>query len=215
MARHHDGRFIVFEGIDGAGTTTQSHRYAAYLRERRRPVHVTHEPSEGPVGLMLRLGLNSRLKLGASNQAQCMALLFAADRLDHVAHEIEPHLRDGTVVICDRYDMSSIAYQTATSRDDDKEAFEAWVRALNRFAPRPDATIVLDVSPEEADRRRRARLEAQELYEDLDLQAQLAALYRDAEALVPGDRVIRIDGDQSADAVAADVQAALAEIISR
>ncbi|MCA9623399.1 MAG: dTMP kinase, partial [Myxococcales bacterium] len=172
---------MVFEGIDGAGTTTQSHRYAAYLRERRRPVHVTHEPSEGPVGLMLRLGLNSRLKLGASNQAQCMALLFAADRLDHVAHEIEPHLRDGTVVICDRYDMSSIAYQTATSRDDDKEAFEAWVRALNRFAPRPDATIVLDVSPEEADRRRRARLEAQELYEDLDLQAQQAALYRDAE----------------------------------
>ena len=78
MTRGHDGVFIVFEGIDGAGTTTQCDRYATHLRASKRVVHVTCEPSEGPVGGLLRLGLAGRLRLGASNQAQTMALLFAA-----------------------------------------------------------------------------------------------------------------------------------------
>lgn len=213
MSREHEGKFIVFEGIDGAGTTTQSERYAAFLGRQRRVVHVTHQPSDGPVGSLLRLGLAGRLKLGASNQAQCMALLFAADRLDHVAHEIEPHLRDGAAVICDRYDLSSIAYQTATVRGEDTSAFETWVREINRYAPRPDATIVLDVSPEEAERRRQERLGALDLYEETELQRQLAELYARAETLVPGDRVIRVDGNQPLDAVSDAVRAALAEVI--
>jgi dTMP kinase len=209
----HDGCFIVFEGIDGAGTTTQSQRYAAHLRGRRRPVHVTREPSDGPIGVLLRLGLSGRVQLGASNQAQAMALLFAADRLDHVAHEIEPHLRDGLVVISDRYDLSSIAYQTATSRDADTTAFESWVRELNRYAPRPDAVVVLDVSPEVAERRRRDRLGALELYEESALQKKLAELYRQAERLAPGDNVVRIDGDRDADAVTRAIIAALEPIV--
>jgi dTMP kinase len=213
MSREHEGKFIVFEGIDGAGTTTQSERYAAFLRRDRRVVHVTREPSDGPVGTLLRLGLAGRLQLGASNQAQCMALLFAADRLDHVAHEIEPHLRDGAVVISDRYDLSSIAYQTATTREEDTAGFESWVRSLNRYAPRPDATIVLEVSPEEAERRRQERLGALELYEESELQRQLVQLYARAESLVPGDRIIRIDGNQSLDAVTEAVQQALADIV--
>ncbi|HHH30938.1 MAG TPA: dTMP kinase [Polyangiaceae bacterium] len=213
MARDHDGRFIVFEGIDGAGTTTQSERYAAFLRGERRVVHVTHQPSDGPIGSMLRLGLGGRLQLGASNQAQCMALLFAADRLDHVAHQIEPHLRDGAVVICDRYDLSSIAYQTATARTEDREAFEIWVRELNRYAPRPDATVVLDVTPEEAERRRQERLGALELYEETALQRELAALYARAESLVPGDHVIRVDGNRPLDEVTEAVQRALADVV--
>ncbi len=213
MARDHDGRFIVFEGIDGAGTTTQSEKYAAFLRRERRVVHVTHQPSDGPIGSLLRLGLGGRLQLGASNQAQCMALLFAADRLDHVAHQIEPHLRDGAVVICDRYDLSSIAYQTATARTEDSKAFETWVRELNRYAPRPDATIVLDVSPEEAERRRQERLGALELYEETELQRELAALYARAETLVPGDRVMRVDGNRPLEEVSQAVQEALADVI--
>jgi len=213
MARDHDGRFIVFEGIDGAGTTTQSERYAAYLRRQRRVVHVTHQPSDGPIGSLLRLGLGGRLQLGASNQAQCMALLFAADRLDHVAHQIEPHLRDGAVVICDRYDLSSIAYQTTTARGEDAAAFGAWVRELNRYAPRPDATIVLDVHPEEAERRRQERLGALELYEETELQKELAAAYARAEDLMPGDRILHVDGNGSLDEVSEAVEQALADIV--
>ena len=176
-------------------------------------VHVTHQPSDGPVGSLLRLGLGGRLKLGASNQAQCMALLFAADRLDHVAHQIEPHLRDGAVVICDRYDLSSIAYQTATARDEDSGAFEIWVREINRYAPRPDATVVLDVTPEEAERRRQERLGALELYEETELQRELAALYKRAETLVPGDRVFRVDGNRPLEEVSKAVQEALAGVV--
>jgi dTMP kinase len=213
MARDHDGHFIVIEGIDGAGTTTQCERYAKYLRGKLRQVHVTREPSDGPVGVTLRLGLSGRIQLGASNQAQTMALLFAADRLDHVAHEIEPFLRDGAVVICDRYVLSSIAYQTATANADDKNAFEGWVRELNRFAPRPDAVVVIDVSPEEAERRRRDRLAAVELYEESQLQVTLAELYRDAERLTPDDNIIFIDGNGSVDEVANAVSTALAPII--
>lgn len=215
MARDHDGCFIVFEGIDGAGTTTQCDRYAAYLRSKKRQVHVTHEPSDGPVGALLRLGLGGRVKLGASNQAQAMALMFAADRLDHVAHEIEPFLRDGAVVLCDRYDLSSIAYQTATARVDDHAAFESWVRELNRYAPRPDATVVIDVNPDEAERRRRDRRGAHEIYEESPLQHKLSELYKEAERLVPGDTIVRVDGDVDVDAVAAAIAEGLAELIDR
>jgi dTMP kinase len=216
MAKHdYDGKLIVFEGIDGSGTTTQVARYASYLREKRRPVHVTREPSDGPVGVLLRLALGGRVQLGASNQAQTMALLFAGDRLDHNAHEIAPYLRDGHVVLCDRYDLSSIAYQTATVRLDEEALpeFEAWVRSLNRDALRPDAVVVIDVDPDVAEQRRKERRGALELYEESQLQRRLAQLYAEAERLCPGDRIVRIDGNVDADAVTEAVCQALAPIV--
>lgn len=204
-----DGLFVVFEGIDGAGTTTQCERYAARLRARRRLVHVTREPSTGPIGSMIRLALTHRLPLPLTHQAQSMALLFAADRLDHVASEIDPHLRDGYVVLSDRYDLSSLAYQSTTATEGDSDRMLSWIRELNRYARRPDVTLVLDVSPDVAAARRRVRGGAAELFDDAEVQARLAAAYRGADALVPGDRVIHIDGDAAPDAVEAAIAAAL------
>jgi dTMP kinase len=216
----HDGVFIVFEGIDGAGTTTQAERYATHLRSRRRLVHVTREPSTGPVGTLIRLVLTQRLSFPATRQAEIMALLFGADRLDHAEVEVQPHLRDGSVVISDRYDLSSLAYQSATSlaadgdrKDHDPANVVQWIRELNRFALRPDVTLVLDVSPKVADQRRRARGGARELFDDADLQARLARAYREAESLVVGDRVVHVDGDGDADAVAKAVIQALAPFV--
>ena len=217
MTTHgYRGKLIVFEGIDGAGTTTQAERYAEHVRQQRRLIHVTRQPSDGPIGSMLRLALSGRLQLGASNQAQTMALLFAADRLDHLAHEIEPLLRDGYVVVCDRYDLSSLAYQTATAPAAALESFDfaAWVRSLNRFALRPDATLVIDVSSAEAEKRRRARLAATELYERVELQETLAGLYARAEELVPHDLVLHVDGEAPVDDVFAAVCAQLADVIA-
>lgn len=213
-----DGVFIVFEGIDGAGTTTQAELYATHLREQRRIAHVTREPSAGPIGAMLRLKLSGRLSMGGSSAAQLMALLFAADRLDHVAHDIRPQLSDGAVVISDRYDLSSIAYQSATARPESAldvrdETFERWIRELNRYAHRPNVTILLDVDPGEADRRRRARHAAPELYEDPSLQQRLAELYKRAEELLPEDPIIRIDGNAAIDEVSANVREALASFV--
>jgi dTMP kinase len=201
---------IVFEGIDGAGTTTQSALYADHLKSLRRRVHVTREPSGGPVGHMLRLVLGGRLTLASARQAEAMALLFAADRLDHVDHEIGPHLRDGSVVLCDRYVLSSIAYQSATARSEDTVAVEAWIRTLNRHAIVPTATVVLDVSPEVAERRRNERSGAVELYEESELQRRLAALYSRAAELLPGEVVHLVDGNAAVDDVAARVRAVLA-----
>ena len=213
-----DGVFIVLEGIDGAGTTTQAELYAKHVRERRRIAHVTREPSHGPIGSLIRLKLSGRLSMGGAAHAQMMALLFAADRLDHVAHEIRPQLADGAIVVSDRYDLSSIAYQSVTARSDGAlevrdGAFERWVRELNRYALRPDVTILLDVDPQEAERRRRMRHAAPELYEDESLQKRLAELYTHAEELLPDDEIIRIDGNAGVDEVATSVREALSRYI--
>ncbi len=208
------GTFIVVEGIDGAGTTTQIERYAAYLRERGRAVHVTREPCTGPVGTFIREILTGKRKLPSAPAFDLMALLFAADRLDHVRGEVEPALREGAVVLSDRYDLSSLAYQSVAS-DSELPAHEivAWIRSLNRFARRPDATLVIDVAPDVAEKRRRARGLPEDLYETDVLQARLAKAYAHAEALVPDDRVIHVRGEGDVDAVALLVREALAPIV--
>ena len=207
------GLFVVFEGIDGAGTTTQCERYAARLRARKHLVHVTREPSTGPIGSMIRLALTHRLTLPSAHQAQVMALLFAADRLDHVAAEIDPHLREGYVVLSDRYDLSSLTYQSITSTSGDTEGTLRWIRELNRHARRPDVTLVLDVSPDVAAARRAARGGAAELFDAADVQARLARAYADADALVPGDRVMHLDGDATPDVVEATIAAVLDALV--
>jgi dTMP kinase len=209
LSNGSDGVFVVLEGIDGAGTTTQAQRWAARMEARRRLVHVTREPSGGPVGAQIRLMLTQRITLSATHQAEVMALLFAADRLDHVASDIGPHLHDGYIVLSDRYDLSSLAYQSSAAGDAERAGVVAWIRELNRLARRPDVTVVLDVSPGVAAARRRARGGAVELFDDGDLQTRLAAAYLRAEELVPGDRVIHIDGDRDVDAVARSVADAL------
>ena len=109
------GRLVVLEGIDGSGTTTQIARLAERLRGVRVPVRVTREPSDGPVGTLVRQVLTGRVVVpgGLAPGWATMALLFAADRMDHVESEIEPFVAAGGVVLSDRYDASSLAYQTS------------------------------------------------------------------------------------------------------
>jgi dTMP kinase len=212
-----NGVFIAFEGIDGSGTTTQATRYAEHLRARRRLVHVTREPSGGPVGSLLRLVLTHRMMLPAMHHAETMALLFAADRLDHLASEITPLLDDGYVVLSDRYDLSSLAYQATTALDQGKEQAPMlrWIRDMNRHARRPDLTLVLDVRAEVAAQRRKGRGGAHELFDDEELQARLCDIYRKAEELVPGDRLVHIDGSGDPEAIAREIAATLDVFVAR
>jgi dTMP kinase len=136
-----------------------------------------------------------------------MALLFAADRMDHVESDIEPCLAQDGIVISDRYDASSLAYQSVTSGRGGEATVE-WIRSLNRNARRPDLTIVLDVSPEIAAGRREARGDAAQLYEQNELLRALSVFYKDLQRHIPKDRVIVVDGAGSADDVAAKVHAA-------
>jgi dTMP kinase len=211
-----EGRFIVVEGIDGAGSTTLVNGLVAHCRSVRRPVRMTHEPSSGPIGSMIRQVLTRRLgvpgNLGPVPLGwTTMALLFAADRLDHLDTEILPLLAEGITVVCDRYDLSSLTYQVVTATADGADETQSaldWVRELNRRARRPDLTIVLDVDPAVAAQRRMQRGLGREIYEETELQARLAAAYVQAEKLVPSDRIVHVDGNRdAAAALAAAVEA--------
>lgn len=213
-----EGLFIALEGIDGSGTTTQCERLTRALRTRGDAVHATREPSSGPVGTLLRQALTKRFVVpGPDGPAApgwgTMALLFAADRLDHVEAEVAPRLADGVHVVTDRYVHSSLAYQTL-SGDGEPGATLPWVREINRHARAPDLTVVLDVSAEAASERRAARGGTPELYEVDALQRRLADFYADIERHFPGQRLVHVDGERDAGDVAADVLAAVDALLT-
>jgi dTMP kinase len=197
-----EGAFVVVEGIDGSGSTSVVAELTSRFRAEGRAVHATCEPSSGPFGVTIRQILSHRYAVpnrpAPSFGWATMALLFAADRLDHLEAEVLPHLKAGELVLSDRYDLSSLAYQSATAEPGASHAGDpvAWIRELNRQARRPDLTVVLDVDPDVAAERRQSRGGPAELYEKLELQRRLAALYAEAERLVPGDRVVHIDANQ-------------------
>jgi dTMP kinase len=203
MVEARKGRFVVLEGIDGAGTTTQVALLAARLRaDGGLPVRATREPSDGPIGSLVRQVLTGRIVApeGRAPGWVTMALLFAADRMDHVESDIEPFLATGGVMISDRYDASSLAYQSVSSGRGGENAVE-WIRALNRHAMRPDLTIVLDLAPDLAAERRESRGEPAQLYEQNEVQRALAQFYRDLEKHMPNDRIVVIDAKGSVDDV--------------
>jgi dTMP kinase len=190
-------RLIVLEGLDGAGTTTQSRRLVEHLRSGGRLAHLTREPSDGPIGRLIREMLTGQHALPAQAIGQpTFGLLFAADRLDHLQREVEPQLAAGAIVVSDRWYHSSLAYQgTGADRD--------WIATLNARARRPDLTIFLAVRPEVAAQRRVAARRVQELFEDLRTQQEVDAGYRAtlAELTAAGERIEVVDGELPPDVV--------------
>ncbi|MFQ5762948.1 MAG: dTMP kinase, partial [Candidatus Bathyarchaeia archaeon] len=137
MQKPRRGVFIAVEGIDGSGKTTQSYLLVNQLRQLGYRTEYTAEPTYGPVGNIIRLHLSR----GKSRRAEWEALLFAADRYHHIQETILPKLKRGITLVSDRYVYSSLAYQGAAGVDLE------WIRRLNRFAPKPDLTLYLDVDP--------------------------------------------------------------------
>ena len=130
--------FIVFDGIDGSGTSTHSRLLKGFLEYKGYKVHLTHEPSESEIGKLLRKYLKNK-DIPASTDA----LMFAADRDLHYHSEIKKNLDEGFVVISDRYLESSIIYQSVQS---EKISIE-WIKQINKFVGQPDLTIILDIDP--------------------------------------------------------------------
>ena len=190
-------RLIVLEGLDGAGTTTQAKRLVEHLQSRGQKAHLTREPSDGPVGRLIREMLVGQHAIPNQSIAQStFGLLFAADRLDHLQREVEPAMAAGATVISDRWYHSSLAYQgTGADRD--------WIATLNARARRPDLTIFLKVRPEIAAQRRMEAGRTEELFEDMRMQQEVDAGYRAtiAELTAAGERIEVIDGELSADRV--------------
>lgn len=134
------GKLIALEGLDGAGTTTQSALLADWLRRHRsQRVYVTQEPSRGPAGAQIRSVLSRRLAM----DGRTLAALFAADRLDHLYHlgGVVERLEAGEWVIMDRYYLSSFAYQALSLNELELH----WLWHLHSPCIVPDTTIFLDV----------------------------------------------------------------------
>lgn len=188
MSENKRGRFIVIEGIDGAGKTTQIELLAERLRAEGRTVHVTAEPTASVSGGLLRDALG-----GISNRTACeMAALFVLDRIFHNVNPngINAMLEKGIDVICDRYYYSSLAYQGSQTD------FE-WVKNMNLGCPEiriPDICIFLDLAPEESLKRISKGRTTTELYEKLDtLESVRKRFFEVFEILKDRDNVKVID----------------------
>ena len=201
------GRLIVIEGLDGAGTTTQARKLVEHLTARGVAAHLTREPSDGPIGRLIREMLTGAHAIAGEKLSQgTFGLLFAADRLDHLQREVEPAIARGAIVVSDRWYHSSLAYQgTGADRD--------WIAQLNSRARRPDLTIFLKVRPEIAARRRADAGRTQELFEDLAMQEEVDAGYRAtiAELIAAGETIEIVDGEVAEDQVFAAIVRAVGQ----
>jgi dTMP kinase len=190
-------RFLVFEGIDGSGTTTQRDRVAAALRARGHDVLETREPSDGRIGKLARELLAVVPGEVRTVDPAGLALLFAADRLEHLTREIDPALAAGRIVLCDRYVVSSWVYQSL-------DCDSAWVRTLNQRARWPDLTFMFDLPAEVAFARVEARRASTgQVVERFDMPDTQRALARGYAGVLGEDLpgLVRIDATAPIEAV--------------
>ncbi|MGN1077157.1 MAG: dTMP kinase [Candidatus Gallimonas sp.] len=186
------GKFIVFEGTDGSGKSTQMKRLGHYLTERGVECFFTNEPSQGPVGALLRACLTGRIEA----DEYTVAAMFAADRLDHINNPVDgirKKLEEGVCVLCDRYYLSSFAYNGGFVPLD-------WVISLNASAMeqlRPDLTVFLDLPAEEGMERVLHRGSA-ERYETLEKQTRIRENYFSLFKRFPEEnvRIVRSEKDK-------------------
>lgn len=195
------GRFIVFEGIDGSGKTTQARLLAEHLERNGRKTFLTAEPTTLPTGRALREALSGKIM-----RTECqMAVMFVDDRIAHNVHPTEgiaALLDAGIDVICDRYYYSTLAYQ-GQSTD------YAWVKSMNLDCPeirKPDLCIYIDLLPNQSLERISRGRDSVEIYENLDtltkVREQFLSVISD---LTPMDNIRIIDGYRTVEAVFADI----------
>lgn len=140
------GLFVVFEGGDSAGKSTQVRQLVGWLKHQQVPFLVTHEPGDSWLGGEIRRLVLNPDSGDISSRAEC--LLYIADKAQHVVEVVKPALERGEVVVCDRYVDSTIAYQAAgrSLPADDVETIARWATQ----SLRPDLTVLLDVDPSQA-----------------------------------------------------------------
>ncbi|MFF7134160.1 dTMP kinase [Streptomyces sp. NPDC008196] len=201
------GFFIALEGGDGAGKSTQAEALAEWIRAKGHEVVVTREPGATPVGKRLRSILLDVSSAGLSHRAE--ALLYAADRAEHVDTVVRPALERGAVVISDRYIDSSVAYQGAG-----RDLSPTEIARINRWATDglvPHLTVLLDVSPEIARERFTEapdRLES----EPAEFHARVRSGFLTLAAADPG-RYLVVDAGQEPEAVTTVVRHRLDQML--
>ena len=175
------GAFICIEGLDGCGKTTQAKLLAKKLGKSNNALY-TAEPSRGNIGTYIRkCCLYSEKRISTVVEA----LLFAADRIEHVENEILPALSEGRLVISDRYVYSSLAYQGAAGLSID------WIEKVNEHALKPDLAVFLDVDPKTVMQRLKPKLS---VMENMETQQRVRDVYL---KFVAKGELVRLDGNRT------------------
>lgn len=202
------GSLIVFEGIDGSGKSTQVQLLSKKLREQQVPFYATMEPTNSPVGSLIRQLLTGRMHA----DPKVIAALFTADRLDHLLNDVDgivQMVENGTTVIMDRYYFSSYAYQSVDVPMD-------WViqaNALSSGILRPKVNIFLDVDVDDALERITKNRHQTELFEEKTRLIQVRERYMEAfERLQGTENVVVVDGSQPPEDVAEKVWEVVQEV---
>jgi len=182
--------FIVFEGIDGCGKSTQAKLVADWLQAGGRKVLLTAEPTKGRIGRFLREVLSGK----ESVDPKTLSLLFTADRYEHIKSEVEPAIKNNVVVVSERYYHSTICYQAAQGVPWN------WLLEINRFAIKPDYTFLLDVKAREAVGRKAST----EIFEEEKFLEKVRDNYMKLDR-----EVIRVDGQQKPEKVFGDIKKTL------
>ena len=193
------GVFICIEGLDGCGKTTQAKLLVKKLKKHYDAVY-TAEPSRGKIGKFIKKNCLHSEKRGS---VLVEALLFTADRVDHVQNEILPALSKGRVVVSDRYVYSSYAYQGAAGLELE------WIETLNECAIRPDLAIFIDVKPETVVQRLKRK---KSVMENLETQTKVREVYL---KYVKKNQLVRLDGNKPKRAVAKELMRTVKEFLEK
>jgi len=197
--------FIAIEGLDGAGTTTQVKATQQWLQSQGRVAHRTFEPSDGPIGRLIRKSLRNE---AGSPHRSILPWMFAADRADHLHREIGPQLSAGSDVITDRYYHSSLAYQSM-----EIPLSEVW--ALNHTFRRPDLTVFIRIDVDTALERIESRAGEREIFERRSQLEKISLHYDQVLDFLTnlGHPIVEVDGSNSLGAVTEAVRAEVARVI--
>jgi dTMP kinase len=197
LGEKNKGRFIVFEGLDGSGKSTQIKNISKRLEILGNKIYSTFEPTDGPIGSLIRQMLSGKV---ATDQ-RTIASLFAADRTDHLVNQengVCLKVDQGEMVLCDRYYFSSYAYHAQYI---DME----WVihaNSLNADILRPDVTIFIDVDPDLCFERIKSSRSNFDMYEKIDVMKKVRANYFQAfDVLKDLEKIIIIDGNTTMERV--------------
>lgn len=202
------GKLIVFEGVDGSGTTTQVERLHQKLGYVGKASHQTAQPSDRPTGKLIREVLGGRRIKNPSYQT--MSLLFAADRQDQQDNEIRPALDQGKIVVCDRYVHSSVIYQSVSA---DMASAQTWIKEINNHIDPPNLVIYLKIDANTAKVRRQGRGGEKEIFDKLEFQKKLINEYNKINTIFPKDQIVTIDATQSVDEIASQVWIAVEPLL--
>lgn len=194
------GKLITLEGPDGCGKSTQTELLSEWLESEGFEVEVTREPTNNPLGQLIRKSLEGKIDL----TVEAEALLFAGDRALHVSEVIRPNLEIGKIVLSERYIYSSLAYQTSRGLS------QEWVETINKPAITPDITIFIDVPPKVGSERMNNSRKSDTFDQNLELQKKVREAYK---RLAEEKNIPIVNGKKNKDEVHEEIKAEVKRVL--